>query len=471
MGAATTSISSGVGRGAVDARRASNAIGGTYDKGQSLVVRLVPAILLTTSVLLPLTFLPVVQDAFALPKLVFFVAASTGVLVCLTLRPPLLERTQVIQPAVLGALIVYVLLNAIAFAFSTDRGQSLFGEPLQYQGAVTVVIYAGTLFIGVQASRSRSTTKLLFWTITLSGTAVSAYALCQMLDLDPVEWAYGAGPPERAFSSIGQANALAAYLVLVVPVALILLAGAKGSVRWALLATIGLIIIAIALTFSRTSYVALALALVLAGMPFARQVASGWTLVVGLAGCAIVLLAALSIPVLNGTGERVVDRATSISNLDDTSMQKRIGMWTVAANIVVDNPLAGTGHETYREMFTRYRDDDLPGFGTASARPESPHNNYLAIASSAGVPALAAYLTLIGVVLWHLFRSRVVGDTRFALSAITAALVGHLVTDGFMTAEITGSGLFWLLMGVGVGLSLTCHTHHLTAAHRCNRCT
>lgn len=34
-----------------------------------------------------------------------------------------------------------------------------------------------------------------------------------------------------------------------------------------------------------------------------------------------------------------------------------------------------------------------------------------------------------------------------------AAVAGHLVTDGFMTAETTGSVLFWTLLGAGAALA------------------
>ena len=71
-------------------------------------------------------------------------------------------------------------------------------------------------------------------------------------------------------------------------------------------------------------------------------------------------------------------------------------MWQVARGITLENPLVGTGQKIYPEMFTGYREYEVPGFGTAPARPESPHNHYLAISSSAGIPALAAYLALIG---------------------------------------------------------------------------
>jgi hypothetical protein len=36
---------------------------------------------------------------------------------------------------------------------------------------------------------------------------------------------------------------------------------------------------------------------------------------------------------------------------------------------------------------------------------------------------------------------------------VVGAVLGHLITDVFMTAETTSSWLFWLLMGAGLGLA------------------
>jgi hypothetical protein len=38
------------------------------------------------------------------------------------------------------------------------------------------------------------------------------------------------------------------------------------------------------------------------------------------------------------------------------------------------------------------------------------------------------------------------------LSGLIAAMVGHVVTDSFMTIDLSGSWLFWALMGAGLAL-------------------
>jgi O-antigen ligase len=420
-----------------------------------IVVRALPAelliaILLTTSVLLPLTFLPVIEDSFALPKLIFLSAASAVAIGCLAVELLSRQRTGLL-PALVGLpLGAYLALNVIAFAFSSDHGRSLFGERLQYQGFATLLLYACALFGGALVFRSWSMIRLLLWTITLAGAVASIYALAQMADLDPFAWSYGSGAPDRAFSTIGQPNALAAYLVLAIPIAAILLTESGGRVRWLLWTVLALDVAALAMTFSRAGYVALVVVAIAALVPIVQKLL-GRGRIAALAFA--VLLVAVFSGLVSGVGERVADRAASITDFGDVSTQKHVGMWEVAGRITLGNPVVGTGQETYPEMFTRYRDENVRGFGTAPARPESPHNNYLAISSSAGIPALGAYLTLMGAVLLLMYRSRGAVTNGFVLPALGAALAGHMITEAFMTAEITSSWLFWLLMGVAVAIS------------------
>ena len=48
------------------------------------------------------------------------------------------------------------------------------------------------------------------------------------------------------------------------------------------------------------------------------------------------------------------------------------------------------------------------------------------------------------------------GSTQGALLiALLAAIVGHLVTDASMTAEVTSAWLFWVLLGAALGFTRT----------------
>ncbi len=131
----------------------------------------------------------------------------------------------------------------------------------------------------------------------------------------------------------------------------------------------------------------------------------------------------------------------------------------MAIEIVERHPFVGTGPETFPDQFARYGPAVLPAATVRyfeQFRVESPHNQVLAVASGAGIPAAIAYLAvLVGFArtLWRRANRSTDPAERVAIVAVVAAGAGHLVTDSFMTAEVTGSWLFWTLAGGGIGIA------------------
>src|SRR5262249_10463236 len=142
-------------------------------------------------------------------------------------------------------------------AFSTDRHQSLFGEQLQHQGVLTTLLYVAFFYLARVLISDRQQLHRLFVAVAIGATAVASYAILQKLGLDPV-WK-GYLPSGRVFSSIGQPNALAGYLVLAIPITAVLAMDQKRPLRVAALVGLGLMIGALLLTYSRGGYLGLAL--------------------------------------------------------------------------------------------------------------------------------------------------------------------------------------------------------------------
>ena len=89
-------------------------------------------------------------------------------------------------------------------------------------------------------------------------------------------------------------------------------------------------------------------------------------------------------------------------------------------------------------------------------RVESPHNVFLAMAAGAGIPAVLAYVWLLvaaAVLMARAIQRETTPCSAWPSWPSWAAMVGHVVTDSFTTADVTSSWLFWTLMGVGVQVS------------------
>ena len=403
--------------------------------------------LLVSCVVVPCVFSTRVDAVFAIPKLVALWAALALVLALVAAGVVASGRLPELRGVVVGvdvAVAIFVLLNLAAWAFSSDRSQSLYGERLQYQGLLSVLLYAGFYAAGRSALTSERRVWLLAAAATAGGALVAAYAIAQRAGLDPI-WE-GFLPGGRVFSSIGQSNALAAYLVLVLPLAGALAVAFGRRVRIAASVAVALIATAFVLTLSRGGFLGFLAAAAVLAVGARRRLRARPRLVALVAASALV--AGIAAVVL-------VDPLRARVEVAGESFRFHVDAWHVAARIAAEHPALGTGQETFPDQFPRWSHEVLPPDRAAALdrfRVESPHNVYLAIAAGAGLPALAAYLAAVAgcvATLVAAIRRRPPASAVLPL-ALLAAIVGHVVTDAFMTAEVTSTWLFWLLLAAAV---------------------
>jgi O-antigen ligase len=404
------------------------------------------------------------SDVFAAPKLgalwavlvVGLLLVAAGVLFG-HLTPSMLSAPRV----VVGALGAWLVFNLAAFLTSTDRHQSLFGEHFWYQGVLTVLLYAAFLVIARIVFTTPFRAWLLAAGIAAGGLYVASVGLLQQAGADPV---FGISPPGgRVFSTIGQPNALAAYLVVTIAVTAAFLARPEPVLRVIALAALVVMVACLVLTDSRGGWAGLLAAAIVAllGSVFVLRIRLlGVVATLAALGC-VVTVAYFTVTPLRTRLDREYERALSSTNASgDVSNAYHLDLWHVAWHVTVDHPLLGTGQETFPEVFPSYS-MELPFFHAVvldEYRIESPHDVYLAISAGTGVPALAAYVLLVAsVVIAMLLAARraTTASTKALLVMLVAAIGGHLASDAFMTADLTTAWLLWLLMGAGLGVAST----------------
>jgi O-antigen ligase len=409
--------------------------------------------LLLLVVALPLVFIPSEGDAYALPKAV--VLRGVG----------LLGAVLFIAHVVAGgslhwspsrwidlALACFVALFVLASITSVDRAQSFVGEPFQFQGTVTTLVYVGAFLAARLSLATVAGFRRLLIVLAATGALVSLYGLVQSLGIDPF---WPGRPDPRIISTLGQANDLAAYLDLVL-VAVVALAAMVSQRQRALLGTVAVLAtVALALTYSRGGYLGAlpalgALLLVRPGLPMPRRV-SGAPILAG-----AVVVAVLALPIAATFGPRIVDRVVAIGDTNESSAQFHQDAWHVGVQIAIDHPWLGTGPETFPVVFRPYLSEVLPpdrAERLGRFRLESPHNELIGIAAEEGLPALVAYLAFLGgCAALAIRRMRAAsGASRTVAIAVLAILATHLITTAFKTPDTTTSAIFWILLGSGIG--------------------
>jgi putative inorganic carbon (HCO3(-)) transporter len=422
---------------------------------------LLAVVLAAGCMLLPLTFAIAFDDVFALPKtaLLWALAAIACVLmVHAVIRGGRPVRSEVVDLAAVG----FILLFIAATVMSADPWHAIAGERLQYQGLLTTLAYVVVFFAARYAFSEARQVRALAIALLAGALVASTYGVAQWAGFDPIWAELFKG---RIFSTMGQANALAAVLATAIVMALPL-AEATGRRRLVLAALVGFIGLALVLTFGRGGYLgllaglAVAGAVLLRGLDFAAVRRSARR---GAAGIAAALLVVTTLAVMwqpaGALVARVSERITAVADPSESSNRIRLDLWTVALRITADHPLLGTGPDSYVLEFPEYRDDVLPpdrAANLARFRVESPHNVYLAVASGAGIPALLALLVLVASC--YLLGARAAwGDTsrtsRFALSGLLGGATVILLTNGFMTGEPATSAIWFVILGALAGVA------------------
>jgi O-antigen ligase len=427
------------------------------DRVRARVELAIPDLLRAGAFVLPLVVVTALHDAFDLPKLLYMLAISLALVGALALIGALALLTRTPGGFKLGglplatkALVVYVALVAVATIHSPDQFRSIVGHEAQFQGLLATVAYA---IAYLAAGRSLGDVRRLRDIMAVAVAAafiVGLYAILQLAGYDPIWRTLFNG---LVFSTLGNHTALAANLVLALPLALALTGVGDRSRRIAAAIAVTVIGLALGLAFSRGGYIAAGASLVVLAALLVRRwtyprrrfalVAAGTLVVV-----AITVVAIQAALLIGRTPARVG------GNVEDpeVSVGIHLDLWAVGARMVVDNPVLGIGPEMYPIIFPAYRDRVLPPDQAAILAPhtaESPHDVPLAIAVGAGLPAVVAYL----VVVVGAFRAgmRRLASTsatgRILIAGALAAVAGHFVTDLFMTADIAASWLFWLLLG------------------------
>jgi hypothetical protein len=362
-----------------------------------------------------------------------------------------------VRPHLDLAIVSFLILGGAAAIASIDPMQSLIGERGQYQGLLTTFMYVAFFFVARLSVTTDARARLLLTAVSSGASLVAVYAIAQRLGVDPV-WG-GDEEVRRVFSSTGQPNALASYLVVAMPAALVLAREFSGIGRLAALGAVGTIVGAVLLTESRGGYLGLLLTGFLMSVLWGcRPVGRGRAGVAAVSAVTVVILTMVTFTPARTVVTDSWDRFASIADLgDDLSILNHWDTWKVAAHVAVDHPLTGTGPETFPDVFPEYSHDVLPEDRASyfdSYRVESPHNFVLAIAAGSGMLSLVAFSWTVGAVLLvAIAAGRTRPESAFLSRAVIVSMAGYASTNLFITADLSSTWSIWVLMGAAIGLA------------------
>ncbi len=357
---------------------------------------------------LPVAFLPSASDSYILPRASMVIAgACLGVGVAL-LIPIAAGLGNLRLPLALGA-----AAAALAFAFSISWPLSFVGSYTRYESLPMRLAYLGLLASCVWLLRTPRQRDLVVAAFVF-GTSVACIKAW-------IQWA--SHVPFRPDGDLGNANLLAALVVMAAPLAID--RARRGTLfQFAWAAAVIPLAAGLWVTTSRSGDLGLAAGcLAVLAMAVPRRFVAP----VGAFAAGVVALALFFV------------LKTPLRTLNDDPPELRLHLWSDGVRLVLGRPLTGWGEDTTGLSFGHYLTQDYAGLVTF----DRVHSGPLDVAATQGLLGLAALAWVVGLVLWTAWRRREVEG----VPGMAAALVGYSVWVFFNFDWAPATGAFWLLAG------------------------
>jgi tetratricopeptide (TPR) repeat protein len=166
----------------------------------------------------PLIFYTKAYDVFEFNKITAVrvlcsLAAPLLAFKLLFIRPLKLTRSALDLPVLAWLLVVCVTTYS-----TVNRRLSMHGVFEDFEGITTWCMYAFLFWWPLQHVRSERQIRLVLGSVVLAGTIAGFYGLLQNFGIDFVPWNPDTYNPNRMFSTMGNPNFLAAYLVMSMPI-------------------------------------------------------------------------------------------------------------------------------------------------------------------------------------------------------------------------------------------------------------
>jgi O-antigen ligase len=379
----------------------------------------------------PWGFRPFTTARWALVGVVVAAAAAVASAAAPRARVP---RSVVIAGA--GLLVCLAMATATAL----DPLSALLGHGRRHLGLLGWVVSALAFVAGTRLTAGE-VRRLLGRAGVVAAGITGVAALADLAGWDPAGSRFAGG---RIGGLLGQPLYLGAVAVLLVPLAVGVAVDPSAGRGWRRAAAGAAVACASALvaTQTRGAWLGAALAVAVAWPRLAPPVRA-WlaarprTVLAGLALAGVLAVVPLGARAVAGLDP---DAAGGRGRLDD---------WVVAGRVIAAHPLTGVGPEGYRIAAPAHVDD---GYARRHGRDEvldRAHSGPLDVAVTAGLPAAALYVALLGGVVACSVRvmRRAPDPVVAGAAAAVVAWVGQQVV-GFPIAEV--DPLAWLLAGVVV---------------------
>lgn len=439
------------------------------------------------TIFIPLTFTTINSELFEFPKFILLLSGTLVITAAWALhiyktKDYTITRARHTSPLHISILAI-LLTQTIATIFSIHPYTSFWGYYSRFHGGlITTICYTIIYFATIKWMDTKSTQKLIKISI-ITAILVGLYAIAQRLGIDKNFWVQDV--QNRPFSTLGQPNWLAAYLLPNIFLSIYLLnfssSGKKTRDPSKLvgMTTFAILFIALLFTKSRSGLLAFGFSFITYWLLLARQfsfakikhdliryslLSVSILLIIGTPySPSLASLLHTQIPDSQQGGQenlntKIPTSGTSLESGGTESGDIRKIVWTGALNLIKKYPILGTGPETF--AYTYYWQRPITHNLTSEwdFLYNKAHNEYLNIAAGTGLIGLLAYLyfhfAVITQSLKIIPKSKKMtqekdNDLRHLYPVLGASIVAFTITNFFGFSVIPVYLMMMLVAAIG----------------------
>jgi len=417
--------------------------------------------------LIPLAMTPWNYELFEFNKMLFIHFLTIIILTSWLLRIVLSKKFLFKRTFWDIPLLIFLGTQILATIFSIDRHTSIWGYYSRFNGGLlSTLSYLILYWAFVSNIKKNEALKAIKYLLS-SAILVSLYGIAEHFGVDARFWVQDV--QNRVFSTLGQPNWLAAWLValLIIPMAFLLNQKnplpfnlkPKKLLKWLSLLLISIFYFCLLYTKSRSGILGFGVAYLVfwAGISFLnkkriKKIIKPFVIITAFIFVITLIAGTPWTPQLktffikNPPVETEINQENQIPTGGTESGEIRRIVWKGALNLWKNHPLFGTGVETFAYSYYWYRPREHNDVSEWDFLYNKAHNEYLNFAATTGTVGLLGYLTLIVTFLIWSLKEIIKKKRKETLNiALLAGFTSILVTNFFGFSITVVALLFFLL--------------------------
>lgn len=397
-------------------------------------------------VTVPLIFLPNTSELFEFNKIIV-TYILTLLIVTSWIARMIVEKRLIFRKSLLDwPLLIFLISQLLSLLFSIDPRTSLMGYYSRFNGGLlSLLCYSLLYWSAVSNLDHKSTKSIINWSLG-SAAVVAAWGFLEHFGIDAHLWVQDV--QNRVFSTLGQPNWLAAYLVALVfiPVSKLMpLTPQKSKVSrnngfsWTSLSLSILLFLVLLYTKSRSGLLAFGICSALFwGINFLKLKSAVFKPMI----IFILLTFTLTLAIQNPLRDLLIKSPPVVSNTSAGGTVLESGgtesgtirkiVWTGAVRIWKSsskNFWLGSGPETFAMAYYQFRPLQHNATSEWELLYNKAHNEFLNYLATTGLLGLISYLILLFTMIASMFKVQNNSDAKFLTFALLAGWISISITN------------------------------------------